>query len=172
MEIQLGLAFLRALAGLVLAAHGAQKVFGWFGGPGIDGWRGAMQSMRMRPPGLWAWVSALTELLGGLLLALGILLPFVAAALVVDLFMAIILVHWQNGFFNANGGLEFPLTLASVILIAGLTPPGGYSLGPQGFAGLDSLPAFAGTLLVGALLSAVALAARGAGAAQEPRSGS
>lgn len=171
MQIEIGLSVLRWFVGLLLAAHGAQKVFGWFDGPGIQGWEGAMENMGLRPASLWAWLSAGIELLGGLLFALGVLTPIVAGALVVNLLMAIALVHWENGFFNSNGGFEFPLTLAVAALVIGLTGQGTYSLGPQGFVGLDPVVLFTGTLLIGILLLALGLVTRQTAPSREPQPG-
>lgn len=171
MEIETGLAILRGTVGLLLGAHGAQKIFGWFGGPGIQGWQGAIEGMNLRPPSLWAWLSAGTELFGGLLFALGIVTPFAAAALIVNLLMAVTLVHWENGFFNSRGGYEFPLTLAVAALVIGLAGPGAYAFGPQELAGLDPTTIFVGTLLLGILLLAVGLISRRTAATQEPQPG-
>lgn len=169
--MEIGLSVLRWFVGLLLAAHGAQKVFGWFDGPGIQGWRGAMENMDLRPASLWAWLSAGIELLGGLLFALGALAPIVAAALIVNLLMAIALVHWENGFFNSNGGFEFPLTLAVAALVIGLSGQGTYSLAPQGFAGLDPVLLFTGTLLIGILILALGLVTRRTPPSREPQPG-
>src|SRR5712691_12056964 len=83
------LAFVRAVVGLVIAAHGAQKVLGVWGGPGLAGWTEGVTRMGLRPPVFWAWVSAFAELLGGLAFAVGFLLPVVAAALTVQMSVAI-----------------------------------------------------------------------------------
>jgi putative oxidoreductase len=115
------LLLLRLGVGLTFAAHGAQKVFGWWGGPGLEGWRGAMGKMGYRPEGLFAGLSALIELGGGLLLAFGLLTPLAGAALIAQSVVIIGQVHWANGFFNGKGGYEFPLTLllgsAAVVLL-------------------------------------------------------
>lgn len=171
MEIETGLAILRGFVGLLLAVHGMQKVLGWFGGPGMQGWLGAIKSMNLRPPRLWAWLSAGTELFGGLLFAVGILTPLAAAALIVNLLMAISLVHWENGFFNSRGGYEFPLTLAVAAFVIGLTGPGAYAFGPQELADLDPTTVFVGTLMIGILLLAVGLITRRSTPTQEPEPG-
>jgi putative oxidoreductase len=115
------LLLLRVAVGLTFAAHGAQKVFGWWGGPGLQGWRGAMAKMGFRPEGVFAGLSALIELGGGLLLALGLLTPLAGATLIAQSVVIIGHVHWTNGFFNGKGGIEFPLTLlvgsAAVVLL-------------------------------------------------------
>jgi putative oxidoreductase len=132
------LLLLRLGVGLTFAAHGAQKVFGWWGGPGLDGWRGAMAKMGFRPEGLFAGVSALIELGGGLFLAFGLLTPIAGAALIAQSVVIIGHVHWSNGFFNGKGGYEFPLTLllgsAAVVLLGA----GAWSLDAAFGFGLDS----------------------------------
>jgi putative oxidoreductase len=124
----LAFALARAVVGLVVAAHGAQKVFGAWGGPGIEGWKAGMTRMGMRPPTFWGYVSALTELVGGVALALGFLVPVVGALVTMQMAVAIQRAHWAKGFFNSKGGFEFPLTVALVATAAGIADPGAYSL--------------------------------------------
>ena len=118
--IDLSLFILQLGVGLTFAAHGAQKVFGWWGGPGLQGWEGAMAHMGFRPARFFALTSALTELGGGLLLAAGLLTPLAAAALVAQAIVIIGHVHWRNGFFNARSGFEFPLLLGLGAAAVGL----------------------------------------------------
>ncbi len=124
----LALALVRVVVGLVLAAHGAQKVLGVWGGPGLAGWTQGLSRMGMRPPAFWAWVSAFAELAGGIALALGFLLPLVAAALTIQMAVAIARAHWGKGFWNSKGGIEFPFTLGAIAAINGIAEPGAYSL--------------------------------------------
>src|SRR5437868_646157 len=124
----LALALARAVVGLVIAAHGAQKVLGVWGGPGLEGWTQGVTRMGMRPPAFWAWISAFAELAGGIAFALGFLLPVVAAALTIQMGVAIERAHWGKGFWNSKGGIEFPFTLGAVAAINGVTEPGAYSL--------------------------------------------
>lgn len=126
--VNVGMLLLRIVVGLVLAGHGAQKLFGWFGGPGMAGATGMMQKLNMHPPRLWAWISALGEFLGGLGFAFGLLTPLAAVGIIGSMIVAIVKVHWAKGFWNTKGGLEFPLTLATVAFVVGLTGPGIYSL--------------------------------------------
>ena len=124
----LAIALVRAIVGLVIAAHGAQKVLGVWGGPGLAGWTQGVTRMGMRPPVFWAWVSAFAELAGGIAFALGFLLPVVAAALTIQMGVAIARAHWGKGFWNTKGGIEFPFTLGAVAAINGIADPGAYSL--------------------------------------------
>jgi len=124
----LALALVRAVVGLVIAAHGAQKVLGVWGGPGLAGWTQGITRMGMRPAAFWAWVSAFAELAGGIAFAFGFLLPVVAAALTIQMGVAIARAHWGKGFWNSKGGIEFPFTLGAVAAINGISDPGVYSL--------------------------------------------
>ena len=124
----LALALVRVVVGLVIAAHGAQKVLGVWGGPGLAGWTQGMTRMGMRPAAFWAWVSAFAELAGGVAFAFGFLLPVVAAALTIQMGVAISRAHWGKGFWNSKGGIEFPFTLGAIAAINGLADPGAYSL--------------------------------------------
>jgi putative oxidoreductase len=123
-----GLLLLRVVLGLVVAAHGAQKLFGWFGGPGLAGTSGWLESMGFRPGKLHAGVTGLAEFGGGLLLALGFLTPLGAAAVIGVMTVAIVTVHSQNGFFNTSGGFEFNLVLLVAAATLAFTGPGEYSV--------------------------------------------
>ena len=124
----LALAFVRVVVGLVIAAHGGQKVLGVWGGPGLAGWTQGVTRMGIRLPVFWAWVSAFAELAGGIAFALGFLLPVVAAALTIQMSVAIARAHWGKGFWNSKGGIEFPFTLGAIAAINGVSDPGAYSL--------------------------------------------
>ncbi|MDP9275252.1 MAG: DoxX family protein [Chloroflexota bacterium] len=124
----LAVALVRAVVGLVIAAHGAQKVLGVWGGPGLAGWTQGLTRMGMRPPAFWAWVSAFAELAGGIAFAVGFLLPVVAAALTTQMGVAIARAHWGKGFWNSKGGIEFPFSLGAIAAISGVADPGAYSL--------------------------------------------
>jgi putative oxidoreductase len=124
----LGLLILRLGVGLILAAHGAQKLFGWWGGPGMNGWTQVVQRLRIRPAQPWAWVAALAEFFGGTFLALGLLTPLAAAAIAGSMLVAIVTVHLAKGFWNGKGGYEFNLALLASAIALALTGPGTYSL--------------------------------------------
>ncbi len=128
MALAIGLLMLRVGIGLILMGHGAQKLFGWFSGPGLQGFSGATRRMGLRPPLFWGTLAGLGEFGGGLLLALGLLTPLGALGIMGTMFVAIVKVHWPKGFWNSKGGLEFPLSLWTVAFALGLTGPGGLSL--------------------------------------------
>ena len=123
----LGLLALRAGAGTVLAAHGSQKLFGWFGGAGVGGTAEGMEAMGFRPGRRSAVASALCEAGGGTLLALGLATP-VAGAVAAGGMAGAASVHYPNGFFNATGGLEHPGFLGWAAASIGLMGAGRYSL--------------------------------------------
>ena len=119
---------LRLGIGLIFVVHGGQKLFGWWGGPGMAGWKGAMAHMGFRPSGLFAWTSAIAEFGGGLALMFGILTPLAAAVLVAQSVVIIGQVHWGSGFLSRDGGYEFPLALAAGAAAVLLAGPGQVSL--------------------------------------------
>ena len=102
---------LRVVAGLALAAHGSQKLFGSFGGSGPAGTRTFFAGLGFRTPLAMAFVAGLSELGGGLLFAFGLLTPFAALAITVVMLNAIGTVHWKKGFFNSAGGFEYNLLI-------------------------------------------------------------
>jgi putative oxidoreductase len=124
----MALLILRVVIGLLFVGHGAQKLFGWFGGHGLDGTADFFAGLGFVPGTLWALVAGLGEFLGGLGLALGLFTPVAAAAIIGVMLMAIIKVHWENGLWNQQGGFEYPLLNAVVASIIGLLPAGLYSL--------------------------------------------
>ncbi len=126
--MDIALLILRIVVGLTLAAHGAQKVLGWFEGSGIEGFAGGLTKMGIKPPRLWAWVASLAELVGGLLLALGLLWPAGPLAGIGSMVVAIVAVHWSKGFFSSRGGIEFPLVMLASMLAMGIAGPGRWAL--------------------------------------------
>jgi putative oxidoreductase len=124
----LGLLVLRLVVGLTFAAHGAQKAFGWWSGPGWVGWQNAIGRMGFRPAELFAVLSVGAELVGGVLLAIGFLTPLAAAILAAQSVVIILKVHATNGFWNKANGIEFPLLIGVGAVVIGLTGPGAVSL--------------------------------------------
>src|SRR6267142_7083084 len=128
MSIAFGLLVLRLVVGLTIAAHGAQKLFGVWGGSGMTGWTQVVQRLRLRPARPLAWVAALSEFGGGLLLALGLLSPLGSLAIIGAMLVAIATVHLSKGFWVSKGGFEFNLTLIGASAALAITVPGAYSL--------------------------------------------
>ena len=123
--MEYGLLLLRLVVGLLFAAHGAQKLFGWFGGGGPQGTAQFFASLGYRWPAAMAIVAGLAEFGGGLSLASGFLTPLAAFLLTVVMLNAIATVVWPKGFL---GGYEFELTLAAVAVALAATGPGELSL--------------------------------------------
>ena len=126
--MSIGLLILRLVVGLSLAAHGAQKVFGWFGGYGLAGTGQFLKQLGFRPGRLHAAQAGLAELVGGLFLAAGFLTPAGAAAVVAVMLVAAVSVHIKSGFFAQNGGYEYTVVLGGAALALAFTGPGVLSL--------------------------------------------
>lgn len=105
---------LRLAAGLIFVAHGAQKLFGWFGGNGLEGTAGWMASIGIEPGLPMALLAGSAEFFGGLALIVGLLVRPAAVALAVTMLVAIFAVHWSNGLFMADNGYEFALSLFAI----------------------------------------------------------
>ena len=123
-----GLLVARLALGLLMAAHGSQKLFGWFGGHGLAGTAGFFDSIGFRPGKLFATVAAGTEVLSGLLMAAGFLGPVGPALMLSVMIVAAVSMHWKNGLFAMNNGIEVPLLYAIGAVGLLLTGPGAYSL--------------------------------------------
>ena len=126
--MDIGLLVLRLVLGLTLAAHGGQKLFGWFGGYGIAGTGGWMESIGFRPGKVHAALAGSAEFGGGLLLALGFLTPVGAALVIAVMIVAIGSVHLPKGFFNSEGGFEYNLLIVAAAAALAFAGPGAYSL--------------------------------------------
>ena len=118
----------RLIIGLGLAAHGAQKLFGWLGGYGLKGTGGFFESLGFRPGTLFAMAAGLGELGGGLLTAVGLLGPVGPALMIVVMVVAILSVHWSQGFFADKKGVELPLMYATGAFVLAFAGQGAYSL--------------------------------------------
>jgi len=114
----------RIILGLGIAAHGAQKLFGWFGGYGIKGTGGFFESVGFRPGIFFAASAGLGELVGGVLTLLGLGGPIGPAIIIMVMLVAILAVHWGHGFFVSKNGSELPLLYISgalLLMFAGLS---------------------------------------------------
>ncbi|MBA2461436.1 MAG: DoxX family protein [Actinobacteria bacterium] len=151
--MEYGILLLRLVVGLAFAAHGAQKLFGWFGGGGPAGTTGFFGSLGYRAPAVMAVLAGLSEFGGGLLLASGFLTPLAALALCTVMLNAIVTVQWQKGFL---GGYELDVTFLTVALAVVATGPGRLSLDraigwDDNISGID----WSSVVLVGAIVMAV-----------------
>lgn len=123
-----GLTLLRAVVGLTFMAHGAQKLFGWFGGHGLAGVGQWMESIGLTPGYLMALLAGSGEFFGGLALLLGLLVRPAAVVLAVIALVAMFSVHWVNGFFITSNGYEYTLVLLAVSIALLLDGAGRLSL--------------------------------------------
>jgi putative oxidoreductase len=155
-----GLLLLRVVVGFLVFGHGAMKLFGWFGGPGLRATISGMgPRMRLRPAVVWGGLAVLTEVGGGLLFGLGLLSPLGSLGIIAAMLTAIVLAHWGK-LWAMNHGMELPLTYLTIALAVGLTGPGAYSLDAAlGIALPEPLTLVAGLVLV-LLGLAVALVTR------------
>lgn len=126
-NIDLGLLVLRIAVGLTLVPHGAQKLFGWFGGYGVKGTGAWLDSMGAKNGWAIALLAGIAEFFGGLGLAFGLLTSIAAAGVIAVMLGAILTAHKGKGFFNTNGGWEFPLLIALGALAIAIAGPGAYS---------------------------------------------
>jgi putative oxidoreductase len=141
-----GLLLARLVFGLVMAAHGSQKLFGWFGGYGISGTGGFLESLGWRPGRLFAALAGIAEFGSGLLVASGFLGPIGPALMLSVMIVATISVHWKNGLFAQNGGIEVPLLYSTTAIALALTGFGPFSL--DAVLGLTSGPVVTVAVLV------------------------
>ena len=118
---------IRVAAGAIFAAHGAQKLFGWFGGYGLEGTAGWMASIGLEPSYVLALLAGSAEFFGGLLLIIGLLVRPTAVVLTITMIVAIVSVHLANGFFMSNNGYEFALALLATSAALAVRGAGSYS---------------------------------------------
>src|SRR3954454_1776577 len=126
--MNLGLLVLRVTVGLLLAGHGAQKLFGWFGGHGPEGTGGFMETLGMRPGRHMALAAGGSEFVGGILLALGLATPLAAAIIGSTMLVAALTAHAGKGPWSTNGGWELPLTYGVVAIGLAFNGAGQWSL--------------------------------------------
>ena len=118
----------RLVLGGLLAGHGAQKLFGWFGGPGPEGTRGMMESLELRPAHRWAFLAGISEFGGGVLTALGALSPVGPLAIIGSMTMATATVHRDKPIWGTSGGAELPVTNMAAAGALALVGPGRISI--------------------------------------------
>jgi putative oxidoreductase len=126
--MKLGVTILRAVVGGTFIAHGVQKLFGWFGGPGLEGMATGLEQMGLRPGKRNALIAGTAETGGGALLATGFLTPLGAAAVLSVMHQAVRTVHWQKGFFNTAGGYEYNLVISAAVVALVDAGPGPLSV--------------------------------------------
>nr|WP_052477695.1 DoxX family protein [Kibdelosporangium sp. MJ126-NF4]CEL13354.1 Membrane protein, distant similarity to thiosulphate:quinone oxidoreductase DoxD [Kibdelosporangium sp. MJ126-NF4]CTQ99044.1 Membrane protein, distant similarity to thiosulphate:quinone oxidoreductase DoxD [Kibdelosporangium sp. MJ126-NF4] len=144
--MEVGLLVVRAVVGLVMAYHGTEKLFGWWGADGLDGAARFFGRQGFRPPRLMAAVAGLTETGGGVLLALGLLTPL-AALMLVGTFVNIVVLHLPNGLSRRRNGFEYELVLMAATVCVAFTGPG--ALAVDAVLGVDFAGAAWGAAVVG-----------------------
>jgi putative oxidoreductase len=126
--LSIGLLVLRVVIGFVMAAHGTQKLLGWFGGYGLNKTGEFFGHLGFRPGRAFAAAASLTEITSGLLVTLGFLGPIGPALMVSVMIVAAITVHWEHGLFASDNGIEVPLLYATAALALVFMGYGRYSL--------------------------------------------
>jgi putative oxidoreductase len=157
--MDVALLVLRVIVGALFAAHGAQKLFGWFGGHGLTGTGRFFESVGIKPGRPAAAAAGLAELIGGLMFAAGLLTPVAAALIIAVMTAAIARVHWRQGLWVTEGGAEYSLVLITVAFAVTATGPGDLSLDQA--LGVDAvgLDWALGALITGLLAGLVGAAA-------------
>lgn len=147
-----GILALRLVLGLLMAAHGSQKLFGWFGGHGLAATGGFFESLGFHPGLFFARLAAVSEVASGLLIAVGLLGPVGPALMVSVMIVGAVSVHGANGLFAASNGIEVPLLYGIGGAALALTGPGSFSL--DSVLGLTSMwtPALSWAVLVAGIL--------------------
>jgi putative oxidoreductase len=126
--IAVGLLVARVVFGLLMAAHGAQKLFGWFGGSGLNATGEQFAQFGFPPGRLFASIAAIAEFVGGLLFSLGLFGPVGPALMIAVMLVAVIGVHWRNGLLVTHNGVELPLLYGTGAFGIALIGYGPYSL--------------------------------------------
>jgi putative oxidoreductase len=123
-----GLLLARLIFGVLMVAHGGQKLFGWLGGYGIDGTASFFEQLGFRPAKLFVVTASVSEVASGILIALGLLGPVGPALLLSVMIVAAVSVHWKGGLFAGTNGIEVPLLYATGAVALAFTGPGPFSL--------------------------------------------
>jgi len=126
--MDLALLVLRVVVGLLFVGHGAQKLFGVFGGHGLAGTAGFFEQIGLRPGHLHARAAGALELFGGALLALGLVTPIASMMILAVMTAAVITVHFAKGLWSTEGGYEYNLVIGAVAFALAGTGPGTWSL--------------------------------------------
>jgi putative oxidoreductase len=152
----LGLLVARVLVGLAMAAHGTQKLFGWFGGYGLGPTGEFMVQLGFNQGRVFAAMASIIEITSGLLVALGFLGPVGPALMISVMLVAVITVHWKNGLFASKNGIEIPLLYASAALVFAVVGYGPYSL--DAMTGMHDpwVPSYTWTVIAIGILGALA----------------
>lgn len=124
----LALLGVRLVIGALFIGHGLQKTAGWFGGDGFVKWTDTVAQMGLRPAALWASLEAGAEIGAGVLLVAGLLTSVAAAVLIADMLVATVKVHLAKGLWSQQGGFEYNLVLATVLVALAIAGPGFYSV--------------------------------------------
>lgn len=122
------MAVLRIVIGVLFIGHGAQKLFGVFRGGGLDATAETFEKIGLRPGRIHAYAAGMTEFSGGLLLALGLFVPFAAAALIAVMTAAVVTVHGRNGVWVSENGFEYNLVLVAAAFALAGAGPGSWSI--------------------------------------------
>jgi putative oxidoreductase len=154
--LNLGLLLIRLIFGLMMFAHGSQKLFGWLGGYGLAGTGGFFETLGFRPGRHFAFAAAVSEFTGGLLFALGFLGPIGPALIVAVMLVASISVHWRNGLFATTNGVEVPLLYATAAVGIALIGFGTYSLDAAFGLATFWTPGLIGLALLAGVLGGIA----------------
>jgi putative oxidoreductase len=166
--MDLALLVLRAVVGLLFVGHGAQKLFGAFGGGGLESTTGMFDNIGLRPGWLHARAAGTAEFAGGALLALGLFTPFAAAALIAVMTAAVITVHAPNGIWNSNRGYEFNLVMIAAAFALSGIGAGSWSIDNVFGFDLNGVLWAIGALVVGVIGGIGSVVAGRMGAHHEP----
>ena len=126
--MEVGLFLIHVVVGLLIAAHGSQKLFAWFGGSGLEGTAGSMESLGLAPGRYMALAAGTAEFVGGILLALGLIVPLAAVLIASTYLVAARTAHAGKGPWNSNGGWEYVLVLSAVSIGLAFNGAGKWSL--------------------------------------------
>ncbi|SDO54872.1 putative oxidoreductase [Paenibacillus sp. yr247] len=128
MSMALGLLIIRLVVGLSFVAHGAQKLFGWFGGYGPKGTGGWMESIGIKPGVAMAVMAGLMEFVGGALFTAGLGTVIAALLITITMVVSIVKVHAKNGYWATAGGYEYNLLLIAIAVGVAFMGAGTYSI--------------------------------------------